>query len=211
MRARFISFEGGEGAGKTTQVHRLAEWLGAQGIAAIATREPGGSPGAEAIRALLVSGATGRWDGETEALLMTAARRDHVVRTIEPALASGRWVVSDRFTDSTTAYQGYGRGVKLASIEALHRFAVGDTRPDLTLVLDLPVEVGLGRALARSGEETRFERMDRRFHERLRQGFLAIAAAEPQRCRVIDACLDAEGVHRRVIEAVARTFSLALT
>ncbi len=210
MRGRFISFEGGEGAGKTTQVRRLAERLSAKHISCLTTREPGGSPGAEAIRTLLVSGATGRWDGETEALLMTAARRDHVMRKIEPALIAGQWVITDRFTDSTTAYQGYGRGVALDAIEALHGFAVGRTRPELTLVLDLPVETGLARALARHGNETRFERMDAAFHERLRHGFLAIAAADPERCRVIDASLDADAVHGRVVAAVAEAFGFDL-
>jgi dTMP kinase len=168
----------------------------------VVTREPGGSPGAEAIRALIVTGEAGRWDAETETLLLYAARRDHVRRTIEPALAAGQWVVCDRFADSTRAYQGVGRGVPLDAIDALHAFAVGVLAPDLTLMLDLPVETGLARATARAGNETRFEGMALDFHRRLRQGFLDIAAAEPGRCAVIDATPDAGTVQQHVRDTV---------
>ncbi|MFQ5958239.1 MAG: dTMP kinase, partial [Alphaproteobacteria bacterium] len=175
---RFITIEGGEGAGKSTQAERLCAALRARGLDVVATREPGGSPGAEAIRRLLVSGAPERWDATTEALLHFAARRDHLVRTVLPALARGAWVVSDRFADSTTAYQGYAHGLGVEPVETLHRLVVGDHSPDLTLILDLPVDLGLARARRRGGDD-RYERMDAGFHQRLREGFLAIAGREP--------------------------------
>lgn len=202
-RGRFITLEGGEGAGKSTQARRLAEALAARGVDCLLTREPGGSPGAEEIRALLVNGEPGRWSPTTEALLLTAARRDHLERTVQPALAAGRWVVCDRFSDSTLAYQGYGAGLPLDDLRALFRLALGGFRPDLTLVFDLPVDVGLARAAARAGGEDRFERMGRDFHQRLRDGFLAIAAAEPERCAVIDAGADVDAVTVDVLAAVS--------
>jgi dTMP kinase len=210
-RGRFITVEGGEGAGKSTQVDLLAGALVGAGIAVERTREPGGSEGAEAIRRLLLDGATERWDAVGEALLLYAARRDHVVRLIEPALARGTWVVCDRFADSTLAYQGYGRGLPLADLAALHRFALGDFAPDLTLILDLPVADGLARAARRSVDADRFERLDAAFHERLRQGFRQIAADHPERCVVIDAAGEVDSVHRAVIAAVAERLGVTLT
>src|SRR5947208_2070544 len=201
-RGRLITIEGGEGAGKSTQVDLLLAALAGAGIAAERTREPGGSEGAEAIRRLLLEGATERWDAVGEALLLYAARRDHVVRLIQPALERDVWVVCDRFADSTLAYQGYGRGLPLADLIALHRFALGDFAPDLTLILDLPVAEGLARAARRSGNGDRFERLDPAFHERLRKGFQRIAAANPRRCVVIDASGDVDDVHRAVLAAV---------
>jgi len=168
MRGKFITLEGGEGAGKTTQRALLASALGRAGHKVVETREPGGSPGAEEVRALLVQGEPGRWDAHTEALLVLAARRDHVRRHILPALEAGVWVICDRFVDSTYAYQGYGRGLDLQELQALHRFAVGDLIPDLTLLFDLPVEVGLGRAADR-GRPERFEALDLEFHRRVRK------------------------------------------
>lgn len=209
-QARFVTLEGGEGAGKSTQIARLAQALAAAGIAATTTREPGGSAGADAIRRLLVEGEPGRWDGETEALLHFAARRDHLVRTVWPALAEGRWVVCDRFADSTMAYQGYGHGLDRAIIDTLYRLAVGDFRPDLTLILDLPVEAGLRRAAARGGAEDRYERMDRDFHERLRAGFLEIARREPGRCAVVDAARDVDSVAAEIRAIVAGRLGVAL-
>jgi dTMP kinase len=200
-RGRFIAIEGGEGVGKSTQAGLLAAALERLGVRVQTTREPGGSAGAEAIRRLLLEGEGERWDGISEALLLVAARRDHVARLIVPALAQGNWVVSDRFADSTFAYQGYGKGVGLDALVALHRFALGDFAPDLTVILDLPVETGLARAAARSPAD-RFERLDRDFHERLRQGFRQIAADNPSRCILIDASGDPETVHRAVIAAV---------
>jgi dTMP kinase len=204
VRGRLITIEGGEGAGKSTQARLLAEALARAGIIAVATREPGGSQGAEAIRRLLLEGDGDRWDAASEALLLVAARRDHVARLIEPALARGEWVISDRFADSTLAYQGWGRGLALADIAALHRFALGGFAPDLTLILDLPVEIALTRAAARPRTADRFERLDPAFHERLRRGFLDIAAAEPRRCVVIDAAPEPASVHRAVLAAVAQ-------
>ena len=208
-RGRFISIEGGEGAGKSTQTALLVAALDQAGIATRATREPGGSPGAEAIRRLLLEGAGERWDAAGEALLLVAARRDHVARLIAPALAQGQWVVSDRFADSTVAYQGYGRGLALTDLAALHRFALGDFAPDLTLILDLPVEIGLARAAARSAAD-RFERLDREFHERLRRGYRQIAVDNPARCVLIDASGDAQSVHRAIRTAVEQRLGVAL-
>jgi dTMP kinase len=210
-RGRFITVEGGEGAGKSTQVALLVAALERAGISALATREPGGSSGAEAIRRLLLEGEGARWDAQSETLLLTAARRDHVTRVIEPALVRGMWVVSDRFADSTLAYQGYGRGIAAAEIAALHRFALDDFAPDLTLILDLPAAAGLARAAARPRSADRFERLDPSFHDRLRQGFREIAAAEPGRCVLIDASAEPEAVHRAVLDAVAQRLGAALS
>ena len=202
-RGRFITFEGGEGAGKSTQVRLLTAALAGQGRDVLATREPGGATGAEEIRRLLVSGDPGRWDGVTEALLHFAARRDHLARTVWPALDAGRWVVSDRFADSTMAYQGYGHGLGRETIERLYAVAVGDFAPDLTLILDIPPEAGVQRAHARQDGEDRYERMDLSFHQRLRAGFLEIAALEPQRCVIIDASCSVDEVHAAILKAVA--------
>src|SRR5262249_8027609 len=156
-------------------------------IATIVTREPGGSPGAEEIRKLLVEGEPGRWDATTETLLMFAARADHVAHKIMPALRAGQWVVCDRFTDSTYAYQGAGRGVAREMIAKIQTATLGHLKPDFTLILDLPVDVGLKRTHGRPGHETRFERFDKSFHERLRTAFHDVAKHEPQRCVVIEA------------------------
>ena len=194
-RGRFITFEGGEGAGKSTQARRLVERLRAKtGAVVHLTREPGGSPGAEALRDLLVRGAADRWSPLSETLILYAAREDHLERLIRPALARGEWVVSDRFADSTRAYQGAGGGADPALIAALEAAVVGPCAPDLTLMFDLPVEAGLARARARGDAETRFESKGLSFHHRLRDGFLAIAAAEPGRCAVIDAAASIEAV-----------------
>ena len=185
--ARFITLEGGEGAGKSTQAKRLATSLEARGISCLVTREPGGSPGAEDIRRLLVRGTQDKWDAQTETLLMFAARADHVARTIKPALENGTWVICDRFIDSTYAYQGVGRGVPTSYIAELEKLVLHGLKPDLTLVLDLPIEIGLSRANARSQDETRFEQFDTDFHARLRQAFLDLARSEPSRCMTVDA------------------------
>ena len=201
-RGRFITMEGGEGTGKTTQVKLLMAALENRSIPAKATREPGGSTGAEAIRRLLLEGDSDRWDAVGEALLLVAARSDHVARLIAPSLAEGVWVVSDRFADSTLVYQGYGRGLALEDLVRLHRFALGSFAPDLTVILDLPVEIGLARAIARAGGEDRFERLDRAFHERLRHGFRQIALDDAARCVLIDASNDPQTVHRAILDAV---------
>lgn len=208
-RGRFITLEGGEGAGKSTQLRRLAEALREEGVMVVTTREPGGSPGAEAIRALLVEGDVARWDGITEAMLHFAARRDHLVKTVWPALERGAWVISDRFADSTLAYQGFGHGLDAEVIGALYRIAVGHFAPDLTLVLDLPVEKGLERAGARGGAEDRYERMGLGFHQRLRQGFLGIAAANPLRCAVIDAARTPDQVFADILATVRARLPLS--
>lgn len=205
-RGRFITFEGGEGTGKSTQAKLLATWLVAPKRVAVVTREPGGSPGAEEIRSLLVEGDPDRWDPIAETLLHYAARRDHLRRAIEPELALGRWVICDRFFDSTMAYQGYGHGVDRDFIRQLERAVIGALRPDLTLILDLPVELGLARAAARRDREARYEAMERDFHERLREGYRAIAAAEPERCLLIDADAEPREVQRRIRDAVRSRF-----
>ena len=209
-RGRFITIEGGEGAGKSTQLELLANALDRAGIRTQRTREPGGSAGAEAIRKLLLEGADERWDAVSEALLLYAARRDHVAQLIVPALERGVWVICDRFADSTLAYQGYGRGLPLADLAALHRLALGDFAPDLTLILDLPVDEGLARAARRTQSTDRFERLDRAFHERLREGFRQIAAAESQRCVLIDATGNRDNVHRAVLAAVSDRLGISI-
>jgi len=201
-RGIFITFEGGEGAGKSTQIRRLAERLRAGDREVVLTREPGGSPGAESIRELLLNGETDRWSPLTEALLMNAARRDHIERVIAPALARGAVVLCDRFADSTRAYQGAGGAVDSAVIAQLEAAVVGEVRPDLTLIFDLPVESGLTRALARNGGEERFEAKGAAFHERLRAAYLDIAEAEPERCVVIDATASLDAVEAAILAAV---------
>lgn len=186
---KFISFEGGEGAGKSTQVAQLAGSLAARGIDVVTTREPGGSPGAEAIRELLVTGEPERWDGLTEALLNFAARQDHLRTTIRPALERGEWVITDRFVDSTFAYQTYGRGLARSIVDQLSEIVIADGPPNLTIILDIDPVMGLARTAQRAGNENRYERMELEFHQRLRDGFLKIAATEPVRCAVVDATL----------------------
>jgi dTMP kinase len=205
---KFITLEGGEGAGKSTQAEFLRRRLAARGIDALMTREPGGSPRAEAIRGVLLSGQAKRLGPMAETLLFYVARDSHLELTIRPALARGTWVVCDRFHDSTRAYQGAAGGVPIAAIDALERIVVGATRPDLTIILDLPAGEGLKRAAARaeaSDEQTdRFESMSLRFHENLRQEFLEIAKAEPRRCVVIDANRPVEEVADAVWSAVTQ-------
>lgn len=201
-RGKFITFEGGEGAGKSTQARRLCDRLRAAGHEVVQTREPGGSPGAEVIRNIVVAGDAERWSPMTESLLMYASRSDHLEQTIRPALSAGRWVVCDRFADSSRAYQGAGGGVAPDFIEALDRGVVGEDQPDLTLIFDLPVEEGLQRAFGRGLFETRFESKGLAFHQRLRDGFLAIARAHPDRCVVLDATGSEDEVAARVWDAV---------
>lgn len=203
----FISFEGGEGAGKSTQIRHLADRLATAGRDVIVTREPGGSPGAEAIRDLLVNGAADRWSPVTESLLMYAARRDHLERVIRPALARGAIVLCDRFADSTRAYQGAGGDAPASLIAALEAHVLGGTVPVLTLILDLPAEVGLQRAEARGGA-ARFESKGLAFHERLRAGYLEIARQEPERCVVIDANAPLDAVAAAISDVVAQRLGL---
>jgi dTMP kinase len=206
---KFLTFEGGEGAGKSTQIKRLAGALERNGISVTSTREPGGSPGAETIRGLLLDPAA-VWDAPTEALLHFAARADHYTTRIAPALRAGDWVICDRFADSTRAYQGYGLGLSMEAIETLYEVALGTFAPDLTVILDVPVETGMKRMNARDGDPDRYEQMDIAFHERLRQGFLDIARKEPGRCEVVDADADIDSVTARIFDCVSRRLGVNL-
>jgi dTMP kinase len=200
-RGRFITLEGGEGVGKSTQARLLAQWLRRGGREVVVTREPGGSPGAETIRDLLVNGPVERWSPISETLMMYAARRDHIERLIVPALERGAWVICDRFLDSTRAYQGMGGGAPAELIAALETAVIGDLMPDLTLVLDMETETGLARA-AKRGDAGRFEAKGEAYHERLREAFLEIAIAEFKRCVLIDAEGEPEAVSARIWAAV---------
>jgi len=219
-QGKFISLEGGEGAGKTTQIKMLADTLKAAGFDPVITREPGGAPGAEMIRSLLVEGGIDRWQPMTEALLHFAARLEHVRETIAPALEEGQWVVSDRFSDSTIAYQGYGHDLGQETMARLHELVLGGFQTDLTLILDIPVEAGLARAGKReagkieageSAGEDRYERMDLDFHRRLRDGFLDIARRNSERCLIVDADQAPDQVHTLIREIVQNRFGVDLT
>ncbi len=203
MTGRLITFEGSDGAGKSTQLPRLAAWLEGQGVSLLATREPGGAEGAERIRELLLADGAD-WDPLTEAMLHHAARREHVEKRMRPALAAGRWVLSDRFYDSTVAYQCFGQGVAREDEAVLRRLATGGLAPDLTLFLDLPLET----ARARQANPARYEAMSDALHRRVREGFLAIAREEPQRVAVIDASGDPDSVSEAIRERVAQRFGL---
>lgn len=210
----FISFEGGEGAGKSTQIRLLSAWLEERGIDHILTREPGGCAGAELIRDLVLKGATDRWEPMTEALLITAARTEHVEKVIKPALAAGKWILCDRFFDSTVAYQGAGHGLGMQKMRDLQVASFGSIKPDITFLLDIPVADGLARAHAREREkvahadkEDRFERMGSAFHETLYLAFKTIAAEEPERFRVIDARGTIENMQQQIINVVDAVLS----
>jgi dTMP kinase len=209
QRARFITFEGGEGSGKTTQIQRLIGRLKPLVGEVVTTREPGGSTGAEQIRYLLVNGPPERWSAETETLLMYAARRDHIERFITPALRAGAWVVCDRFHDSTRAYQGAAGGAPAALIDALEHTVLDGLKPDLTLILDIPVDIGLARAAKRDDGEARFEAKGHEFHERLRQAYLQIARREPDRCATIDANGGVDEIEARIWSAVSERLGVA--
>jgi dTMP kinase len=211
MRGRFITFEGGEGAGKSNHAGLLADRLKALGIGVVLTREPGGSPGAEAIRHVLLSGVAKPLGAEAEAILFAAARDDHVRNTIEPALAAGRWVISDRFVDSSRVYQGTLGHVDPKLLRALERITIGELKPDLTFILDVPVEVGLARANKRrgEGEADRFEAESPEFHTRLREAFRDIALSEPLRCVLVDATEPRPAVAERIWKVVNDRFDPA--
>jgi dTMP kinase len=212
-RGRFITFEGGEGVGKSTQAKLLAKRLEETGITSLVTREPGGSPRAEALREVILSGAAAPFGSAGEAILFSAARIDHIDAKIAPALAAGEWVICDRFADSTRAYQGAAGKVDLALIDSLERVAVGQTRPDLTLVLDMSVDKSLQRAAERrdsSSTPDRFEGESLAFHETLRKAFLDIAATAPERCIVIDADRPSEDVAEDIWSYVQARFPKAL-
>lgn len=201
----FITFEGGEGAGKSTQAKLLSSFLEENGISCVLTREPGGSSGAEEIRNLVVKGDVARWDAMTEALLMFAARRDHLIKTIWPAIQEGKTVICDRFADSTMAYQGFGyadKGLGQKTVQNLYETIVGNFKPDLTIILDMPVEAGVARALKRDVNSNRYEKMGLDFHQNLRNAFLKIAEKEPERCVVIAADRTIEEISADIISIV---------
>ena len=215
---KFITFEGGEGSGKSTQAQRLAALVRDAGIDVVLTREPGGTPFAEQVRHLILSGTTAKHGATAEALLFFAARADHVETLIRPALAGGKWVICDRFTDSTRVYQGAAGSVSADAIESLNRIAAGGTQPDLTLILDIDAAVGLARATERreaSGKTAAsadpYEQRSLEFHERLRQGYLDVARADPARCQIVDATGTPDVVEQRVRGAVLGRFGPHLT
>jgi dTMP kinase len=205
MRGRFITFEGGEGSGKSTHAATLAQRLRGFGVGVVLTREPGGSPGAEIIRHVLLSGAAKPFGPEAEAILFAAARDDHVRNTIEPALTRGRWVICDRFTDSTRVYQGTLGQVNPLLIKALERIAAPGLKADLTFILDVPVDIGLARATKRRGEgmADRFEDEPPEFHAKLRDAFLHLGYSEPERCVLIDASDTGQNVAERIWKVVS--------
>ena len=202
----FITLEGGEGAGKSTQLKLLEERLVTHEIDIVRTREPGGVPSAETIRDLLVNGETDKWRPLTETLLHFAARHEHISRLVQPALDRGQWVLCDRFADSTTAYQGYAQNIDLETIATLYQLAVGNLEPNLTIILDLPVEVGLERAEDRGIGGTRYEKMGIEFHKRLRDGFLQIAVNNPHRCSILDATQSIEEISEYIMALVEERF-----
>ena len=210
-RGFFITFEGGEGAGKSTQIRRLAERLRAEGREVVETREPGGSPGGEAVRHVLLSGAAEPFGPTLEAILFAAARLDHVEQVIRPSIARGAVVLSDRFVDSSRVYQGIIGGLDADFMAALERVTVDGTMPDLTIILDVDPEEGLRRANARRGEGTadRFEKETLEIHQRRRKAFLDIAAAEPERCVVVDSTAPVDQVASEIANAVARAMARA--
>jgi dTMP kinase len=206
----FITFEGGEGAGKTTQIKLLKAWLEEQGKTVLTTREPGGTPGAEDIRNLIVQHRDYQWDAETDTLLFMAARRDHLVNKIWPALEKGDWVISDRFVESTYAYQCFGRDLELKKAQELYHFIAGDFEPSVTFFLDIDPRAGLDRVLAgttdRNHAETRFENYDFSFHEKLRAGYHIMAKEAPQRFIIIDASGDRDTVQSQLRGEIQKRF-----
>ena len=211
---KFITFEGGEGAGKSTQVRLLSNSLQRMGKKVVMTREPGGSIKAESIRKLLLEGRVAKYGPFAEALLFSIARDDHLDSVIRPTLKKGSWVICDRFMDSTMAYQGAGGNLPASLIRALERTVVGDTQPDLTILIDLPPEIGIGRAQARQrqttgGDADRFEAMDMNFHSRLRQAFLDIAKNAPERCVIFDGQVPPDELAKQIWELVTKRYSLA--
>ena len=208
MNGKFITFEGGEGSGKSTQVKLLAAYLQNKGADVLTTKEPGGTPEGKILRELLVTGDKDKFDAITECLLYYADRRNHLTKLVWPAIKEGKWVISDRFADSTEAYQyyGYNKRVDYKTLENMYKIVAGDFKPDLTLILDIDPEVGMRRSFAKAQEmevkELRFESRQLEFHQNLRQGFLAIAKREPKRCVVLNADKDIETLHREIVEVV---------
>lgn len=198
----FLTFEGGEGTGKSTQIRLLAEYLKEKGKDVVTTREPGGTPEAEEIRPLIVKGFVEKWDTMTETLLILAARRNHVEKLIKPSLQEGKWVLCDRFRDSSWVYQGWAGGLGIDIIEKLHYLALGDFYPDITLVLDLPLEEGLKRAHQRHTSENRFEEKGILFHKKLYEGYEALLKYFPDRCHKVSALGSKEDVLKRIISTL---------
>lgn len=214
----FITLEGGEGTGKSTQVKMLGAALATAGLNAVMTREPGGTDQAERIRNLLIQRDAGNFDPLTEAMLMMSARREHLVNKIWPSMEQGKWVVSDRFVDSTRAFQGYGMGLDQALIDRIYAMIAGDFQPDLTFMFDIDAEKGLSRSLKQlavtadknESTEDRYERMGVPFHNRLRQGFLEIAKRFPDRCVIIDAAQDIATIHGQILKTIETRFGVSL-
>ncbi|MBL4616460.1 MAG: dTMP kinase [Robiginitomaculum sp.] len=211
MSGRFITFEGSEGAGKSTQIKVVESFLNSHGITTLLTREPGGTPMAEALRELVVSGNTDRWSPLEEMLIMYTARSELVRTVIKPALEKGVWVLADRFADSTTAYQGYAGGVPLKRIKLLHEIVLGSFAPNLTFIIDLPVEDGLLRVHSRAQTISRFEKHSQVFYNKVRQGYLEIAEDEPDRCHVIDGSEDIENISSSICNVLAKKFAFDLS
>lgn len=209
-KGKFITLEGGEGTGKSTQIKRLVDHLATIGIKAIATREPGGSPTAEEIREFWLGKEAGDWDIMTELLLVMAARREHLVRTVWPALEDGIWVISDRYVDSSRVYQGIAGGLGFDKVDEVYRTMAGSFDADLTLLLDLPVEVGLKRRALRQGREDRFEKQQQAFHEKLRQGYLELAKRDNKRIVVLNADQTIDAVEADIRNTVVKHFKLSL-
>jgi dTMP kinase len=207
-RGKFITLEGGEGAGKSTQAKQLATYLETKGLKTILTREVGGSPSAETIRSLWLAQPEGFWDPLTELLLINAARREHLVKTVWPALEQGTWVISDRFIDSTRVYQGIGLKLGLDKIEQLYATVAGEFTPDLTLLLDVPVDLGMKRVADRAGQDDRYQQKTVAFHQLLREGYLKLAASHAQRFTIIDASHNPEIVHNAIQKIVDQRLGL---
>lgn len=207
---KFITFEGGEGGGKSTQSSLLTEAFNNAAIEAVKTREPGGTDGAEAIRELLVKGEVNKWDAVTETLLHLAARREHVSKLISPAMEKGKYVICDRFLDSTMSYQGYGHELGRNFVDKIQKIIIGNFKPDLTFILDIDPKDGIGRADSRGGKEDRYEKMGKDFHTRVRDGFREVAEDEYDRCILIDADGSIDKIHQQIIDAVNERFSLSL-
>ncbi len=219
VKGVFITLEGGEGTGKSTQVKMLGTALSAAGVDAVLTREPGGTDQAERIRNLMIQRDAGNFDPLTEAMLMMSARREHLVNKIWPSMEQGKWVVSDRFVDSTRAFQGYGMGLDQGLIDRIYEMIAGEFQPDLTFVFDIDAEKGLSRSLKQlavtadknESTEDRYERMGVPFHNRLRQGFLEIAKRFPGRCVIIDASQDIATIHRQILKTIEARFGISLS
>ena len=214
MNGMFITFEGGEGTGKSTQIKMLADYLAQQGIVPLITKEPGGTPLGQELRRILVTGDKDKLDAAAEALLFFADRHIHLTSKVWPAMERGEWVLSDRFADSSIAYQYYGHNKRLSmeDLQNLYKIAAGDFKPDLTIILDIEPEIGLKRSLARNAtvaeQEVRFENIDISFHQRLRQGYIEIAKSDPERCVVFDANKTIEELHQNIIKVVSERLGL---